>query len=113
MLVEIDFLSCTDYPTPPVTLGVNSEGHVLLNNEPYIIKRRIGDIMELVHVSWTDRTATIQTNLAGEIEDYSKLMNSRHISPSILHGSGWKIDTHKLPNGGFLWDETNENLPNG
>jgi len=76
MLAEIDFLSCTDYPTPPITLGVNSEGHILLNDEPYILKRRIGDILELVHVYWSDRTATIQTNLAGEIEDYSKLVTN-------------------------------------
>lgn len=74
MLAEIDFVTCTDYPPPPITLGVNSEGHVLLNDEPYIIKRRIGDVMELVHVYFNDRTATIKTDLAGEIEDYSKLV---------------------------------------
>lgn len=76
MLAEIEFLSCTDYPTPPVTLCVNSEGHILLNDEPYILKRRIGDILELVHVHFSDRTATIQSNFADEIEGYSKLVSN-------------------------------------
>ena len=76
MLTEIEFLSCTDYPSQPITLDVNSEGHILLNGEPYILKRRIGDILELVHVYFSDRTATIQTNLAGDIEGYAKLITN-------------------------------------